>query len=113
VAGLQNTWICALDLRLIRADRIVSLLVPVASGYGPASPGDLSSNAVKAIYAEIDGGTEGDVLTRVKLACAFVFAEQDPAGHVRWVTAGQLPAAWPQSTSPEGSAAALTRSPFA
>ena len=60
VADLRNLWICALDLRLIRADRIVSLLVPVASGYGAASPGDMSRYTAMAIYAEIDGGTEGD-----------------------------------------------------
>ena len=62
VAGLQDTWICALDLRLIRADRIVSLLVPVASGYGATSPGDLSSHSTKAIYAEIDGGRRATLL---------------------------------------------------
>ena len=142
VADLRNIWICAQDLQLIRADRVVSLLVPVGSGYGAASPGDLDLH--RAIYAEIDGGTEGDTISRVKLAdcgksaagellaglaralgaareaepaphdgCVFVFAEQDAAGRSQWITVGQLPAVWPQSTSSEGAPAALTRSPLA
>jgi hypothetical protein len=142
VAGLQNVWICAQDLQLIRADRVVSLLIPLGSGYGAASPGDLDLH--RAVCAEIDGGTGGDTVTRVKLAdcgsspagellaglarafgsardtepasdvgCMFVFAEQDAAGRSRWITASQLPAAWPQSTSANGAAAALTRSPLA
>jgi len=142
VDALQNVWICAQDLQLIRADRVVSLLVPVGSGYGAASPGELNSH--RAIYAEIDGGTQGDTISRVKLAecgkspggellaglaralgsargaalacdggCLFVFAEQDTAGRLQWITAGQLPAAWPQSISPDGAPAALTRSPVA
>jgi hypothetical protein len=45
--------------------------------------------------------------------CVFVFAENDPAGFARWAAASQLPAAWPQSTSPGGAPAALTRSPLA
>lgn len=134
-------WICAQDLQLIRADRIISVLVPVATGYGAASPSDLRLH--KAIYAEIDGGTEGDTITWVKLAnCGrspagevlagltravgsaavaeaaengglFVYAEQDTAGHIRWVAVSKLPEAWPQSTMPSSAAAALTRSPFA
>jgi hypothetical protein len=142
VAGLQNVWICAQDLQLIRADRIVSLLIPVGSRYGAASPGD--SNVDSAICAEIDGGTEGDTISRVKLAdcgksptgellvglaralgsaaeadsasydgCVFVFAEQDAAGRSQWVTATQLPGAWLQSASPDGAPAALPRSPHA
>jgi hypothetical protein len=142
VADLRNVWICAQDLQLIRADRVVSVLVPVGSGYGAASPGDL--NLHRAIYAEIDGGTEGDTISRVKLAdcgkspggelladlaralgsardaepasdggCVFVFAEQDAAGRSQWITASQLPAAWPQSTSSDGTPAALTRAPVA
>src|ERR1022692_2273580 len=31
VPGLQNVWVCAQDLQLIRADRIISLLVPIAA----------------------------------------------------------------------------------
>jgi hypothetical protein len=135
-------WICAQDLQLIRADRVVSLLIPVGSGYGAASPDDLNSH--RAIYAEIDGGTQGDTISRVKLAdcgksaggemlaglaralgsactaesateggCVFVFAEQDATGRLQWMTASQLPAAWPQSNSSEGAPAALTRSPVA
>ena len=142
VDALQNVWICAQDLQLIRADRVVSLLIPVGSGYGAASPGDL--NLDRAIYAEIDGGTEGDTISRVKLAdcgksaggellvglaralgstcdagltsgggCLFVFAEQGAAGRLQWIATSQLPAAWPQSTSSEGAPAALTRSPVA
>jgi hypothetical protein len=134
--------VCAQDLQLIRADRIISLLVPIAAGYGAAPPGDQALQ--QAVCAEIDGGTRGDALTRVKLAdcgrspagellaglaavlgsvaaacpadgagCVFVFAEHDPAGFSRWVAASQLPAAWPQSTSPGGAPAALTRSPVA
>jgi hypothetical protein len=131
--------VCAQDLQLIRADRIISLLVPIAAGYGAASPGDQALQ--KAVCAEIEGGTGGDALTLVKLAdcrrspagelladlaavlgaaapadgagCVFVFAEHDPAGFARWAAASQLPAAWPQSTSPGGAPAALTRSPLA
>jgi hypothetical protein len=142
VADSRNVWICAQDLQLIRADRVVSLLIPVGSGYGAASPGDLNLHG--AIYAEIDGGTEGDTISRVKLAdCGkspgaellaglaralgsardaesafdgerlFVFAERDAAGRLQWIAASQLPAAWPQSTSLDGAPAALTRSPVA
>jgi hypothetical protein len=142
MADLRNVWICAQDLQLIRADRVVSLLIPVGPAYGAASPGD--PNLHRAIYAEIDGGTEGDTISRVKLAdcgkspggellaglaralgsardaeltsvdgCLFVFAEQDAAGRLHWITVSQLPAAWPQSTSSEGAPAALTRSPVA
>ena len=131
---------CAQDLQLIRADRILSLLVPISAGYGAASPDDQALQ--KAVCAEIEGGTGGDALTRVKLAdcgrspagellaglasalgsaaaagpaagagCVFVFAEHDPAGFSRWVAASQLPAAWPQSTGPGRAPAALTRSP--
>ena len=105
-------------------------------------PGDQALQ--KAVCAEIEGGTGGDALTRVKLAdcgrspagellaglaavlgaaatagpadgagCVFVFAEHDPAGFARWAAASQLPAAWPQSTSPGGAPAALTTSPLA
>ena len=140
--GLQNVWVCAQDLQLIRADRIISLLVPIAAGYGAASPDDGSLQ--KAVCAEIEGGTGGDALTRVKLAdcgkspagellaslasalgsaaaagppadagCVFVFAEHDPAGFSRWAIASQLPAAWPQSTNAGGAPVALTRSPLA
>jgi hypothetical protein len=66
VAGLQNVWLCAQDLQLIRADRIVSLMVPIATGYGAASPADQALH--KAVCAEIEGGTGGETLTRVKLA---------------------------------------------
>ena len=38
VTGLQDVWVCAQDLQLVRADRIVSLLVPIATGYGAAAP---------------------------------------------------------------------------
>jgi hypothetical protein len=141
VAGLQEVWVCAQDLQLIRADRIISLLVPISAGYGAASPGDQTLQ--KAVYAEIEGGTGGDALTRAKLAdcgrspagellaglasvlssaaavgpadgagCVFVFAQHDPAGFCRWVTASQLPAAWPEDSSPGDAPAALTRSPL-
>jgi hypothetical protein len=66
VAGLQNVWICAQDLQLIRADRIISLLVPIATGYGAASPEDQALH--QAACAEIGGGAGGEGLTRVKLA---------------------------------------------
>jgi hypothetical protein len=55
VAGLQSVWVCAQDLQLIRADRIISLLVPIAAGYGAASPDDQALQ--KAVCAEIEGGT--------------------------------------------------------
>ena len=112
MAGLQNVWVCAQDLQLVRADRIISLLLPALTGHGAASPGDQHSG--KTICAEIAGGTEGDTLTRVKLAdCGkspaaelledlasalcfaargateergpvFVFVERDAAGFSRW-----------------------------
>jgi hypothetical protein len=96
----------------------------------------------KAVCAEIAGRAGGDALTRVKLAdcgkspagellaglasvlgsaadmatgagCVFVFAEHDPGGFARWAISGQLPAAWPQSTTTCDAPAALTRSPLA
>jgi len=76
VAGLENVWICAQDLQLIRADRIISLLVPIAAGYGAASPDDQTPH--QAVCAEIEGGTGSERLTRVKLAdCG-----TSPAGHL-------------------------------
>jgi hypothetical protein len=142
VTDLQNVWICAQDLQLIRADRVISLLIPVGFSYGAASSDDMDLHG--AVCAEIDGGTGSDTITRVKLTdcgnspagellaglaralgsardtepasddgCMFVFAEQDAAGRSRWITANQLPAAWPQSTSANTAAAALTRSPLA
>jgi hypothetical protein len=66
VAGLQSVWVCAQDLQLIRADRIISLLVPVATGYGTASPGDHALH--RSVCAEIEGGAGGETLTRVMLA---------------------------------------------
>jgi hypothetical protein len=118
VAGLQNVWLCAQDLQLIRADRIVSLMVPIATGYGAASPADQALH--KAVCAEIEGGTGGETLTRVKLAdcgkspaaellaglasvlgsapapgwdggCVFVFAEQDQDGFTRWAPPASSP----------------------
>ena len=110
-------WICALDLQLIRADRIISLLIPIAAGYGAASPDDQALH--QAVCAEIEGGAGSERLTRVKLAdcgtppagqlladlaaalgsaaaatherCLFVFAQQDPAGVTRWATQGRFP----------------------
>ncbi len=133
-------WVCAQDLQLIRADRIISLLVPVATGYGAASPDDHALH--RAVCAEIDGGAGGEGPTRVKLAdcgtspagkllaglafalgaaaaadpgegCVFVFAEQDQAGCTRWATASELPAAWPQSTRTGTVPVPLTNSPLA
>jgi hypothetical protein len=66
VACLRNVWVCARDLQLIRADRIISLLVPVATGYGAASPDDHALH--RAVSAEIEGGTGGETLTWVELA---------------------------------------------
>jgi len=62
VAGLQDVRVCAQDLELIRADRIISLLVPIATGYGAASPGDHALQS--AVCAEIEGGAGGEALTR-------------------------------------------------
>ena len=126
MAGMENVWICAKNLQLIRADRVVSLLVPFAVGYDAASPDDPSHDM--AIYVEVVGGSGGDCVTRVKLAdcadssaaelladlacvlgsvgrgdeaghigCTFVFADKDAAGRLRWVTASHLPASWPQT----------------
>jgi len=74
---------------------------------GKSPAGELLAGLAHAL------GSAGEANSTSGDGCVFVFAEQDGAGHVRWVTAGQLPAAWPQSTSPDGSPAALTRSPFA
>jgi hypothetical protein len=125
VTRLQDVWVCAADLQLIRADRIVSLLVPIAAGYGAASPADRLSGG--AVFAEIDGSAKGDTPTRVKVAdcgkspagelmaglahalgsagtaqdnCMFVFANQETTGRTRWIVTGRFPQAWPQSTSP-------------
>jgi hypothetical protein len=128
------------DLQLIRADRIISLLVPVATGYGAASPDDHTLH--RAVSAEIECATGGETLTRVRLAdcgkspaaellaglaaalgaaaatgpgegCVYIFAEHDRDGFTRWVTASQFPAAWPQSTATGSAPVALTRSPLA
>jgi hypothetical protein len=130
-------WLCAADLQLIRADRVVSLLVPVGPGFGAVSPADVEFQG--AVYAEVEGGTHGDVSTRVKLAeCGkspaaellaglaaelgsaaategrlFVLAERNAAGQVRWMSASTLPAAWPQSSASGEVPAALTSSPLA
>ncbi len=140
MAGSPNVWVCGQDLQLIRAGRIISLLVPMATGYGAASPDDHTLH--RTVCAEVEGGTGGETLTRVKLAdcgktpagellagltstlgsaaaadpddgCVFVFAEQDQAGFTRWATDSRLPAAWPQSTPSGSPPAALTRSPLA
>jgi len=137
VAGLESVWICAEDLQLVRADRIVSLLAAIAARLGVASPADM--NTAGGVYAEVGVGTAADAISRVKLAecgrsaagellaglaqalssaaaqaaahegCAFVFAEQDTAGRLRWVVATQLPAVWPLSRPRDGAPAALTR----
>src|SRR5258708_16327798 len=92
--------------------RIVSLILPAVAGHGAAPPGD--QHAGKIVCADIHGGTDGDTLTRVKLAdCGkspaaevlaglatilstaansadagtgpvFIFAEQDADGYMRW-----------------------------
>ena len=137
VAELRDVWLCAADLQLIRADRVVSLLVPVGPGYGAVSPADVEFQG--AVYAEVEGGTHGDVNTRVKLAecgkspaaalmaglavelssataaegCLFVFAERDAAGQVRWTSASRLPAVWPQSSASGDAPVAATSSPLA
>lgn len=123
VAGPQDVWICAADLQLIRADRVISLLVPAGPGRGAAPPGDRDLHY--AVYAEVRSGTHGDTSTRVKLAdcggsqaasllaglaveltaaasadgCSFVFAERN-AGNVHWASARHLPPGWPQSPPP-------------
>src|ERR1019366_737370 len=66
VPGLPNVRVCGQDLQLMRADRIISLLVPVAAGYGAASPDDRSLQA--GVCADIEAGTGVDTFTRVKLA---------------------------------------------
>jgi hypothetical protein len=43
------------DLQLIRADRIISLLVPIAAGYGAASPDDQALH--QAVRAEIEAAS--------------------------------------------------------
>jgi len=124
---------------LIRADRVISLLIPFAAGCGAGSPDDQALH--RSVCAEVEGGTGGESMTRVKLAdcgrtpaaellaglavalgsavadseegCVFVLAGQDQAGSTRWFTARQLPAAWPQSTAPAGGRVALTRSSLA
>jgi len=65
VACLQNSWICAQDLQLIRADRVVSLLIRVATGYDTASPNDYALH--RTVSAEVEGGAGAESLTRVKL----------------------------------------------
>jgi hypothetical protein len=34
--------------------------------------------------------------------CLFIYADRDPSGRTRWVTADQLPGQWPQNTSASG-----------
>src|SRR5258708_39237170 len=94
VAGLQNVWVCAQGLQLIRADRIVSLLLPALTGHGAASPGD--QHAGKTDCAEVDGGTEGDTVTRAKLAAC----GKSPAAVVLAGPAGPLRPRQPQAQDP-------------
>ncbi len=124
MTALQDVWVCGQDLQLVRADRIVSLLVPLATGYGAASPDDPVSGG--AVFAEVNSSASGgSALARVKLAACgsspagellaglahalgsasssdgptrFVFADQDPTGRAQWIVTDRLPRAWPQST---------------
>lgn len=124
MARLHDVWLCAQDLQLIRADRVISLLITLGPGYGAEPPGDESSAV--GLYAEIVGGLHGDIATGIKLAdcdkrggqallgqlaqvismaaqsdgtsgehCVFVFAERDSQNHMRWTAATQLPSNWP------------------
>jgi hypothetical protein len=131
VPRLTDVWICGSDLLLIRADRIVSLVIPVSAVAAAASPDDTDFH--RFVYAEVVGGTYGDATTRVKLTdcgktpaaelltglaatlssaattadqCAFIFAEDDGDGGRRWVTAAQTPPGWARPQSP-----ALAREP--
>jgi hypothetical protein len=136
VTRQQDVWVCGQDLQLVRADRIVSLLVPLATGYGAASPDDPVSGG--AVFAEVDSSASGSIPARVKLAdcgkspagelladlanalgsvsssdgpaegaCVFVFADQDATGRTHWIVAKRLPQAWPQSTPPERTASSV------
>jgi hypothetical protein len=73
---------------------------------GQSPAGELLASLASALGSAAAAGPAAGA------GCVFVFAEHDPAGIARWVTAGQLPAAWPQSTSPGGAPAVLTRPPL-
>jgi uncharacterized protein YbdZ (MbtH family) len=93
------------------------------------------------VCAEIEGGTGGESLTRVKLltaasrrpgellagpasvlgsaptaesdgGCVVVFAKRDQAEFSCWAIARQLPAAWPQAQAGAALPWCLTRSPL-
>jgi len=125
VTGLTNVWICGADLLLIRADRVVSLVVPVSAVAAAASPDDTDFH--RSVYAEVVGGTHGDATTRVKLTdCgttpaaelltglaatlssaassadryALIAAEDAGDGGRRWVATAQAPPGWARPGSP-------------
>lgn len=125
VTGLTNVWICGADLLLIRADRIVSLMVPVSPVAAAASPDDTDFH--RCVYAEVIGGTHGDATTRVKLTdCgttpaaelltglaatlssaatstdpyAFIAAEDAGDGGRRWAATAQAPPRWAHPGAP-------------
>jgi hypothetical protein len=73
---------------------------------GKSPAGELLAGLANAL------GSAGAVSAAADPGCLFVFAEQDTVGFSRWVTASQLPAAWPQSISEGSASAALTRPPL-
>jgi hypothetical protein len=118
MADLRHVWVRAADLRLVRADRIVSLIAVGPHGR-VERPGERYARGSLHICAEVEGGTEGDSITRVDLAdvdagqaaaviedvagilataagaddgCQFVFAERDVRRAIRWLASRKLPA---------------------
>jgi hypothetical protein len=118
MADLRHVWVRATDLQLVRADRIVSLIAVGPHGRAER-PGERYKRGSLRICAEVEGGTEGDSITRVDLAdtdagqaaaviedlaailataagagdgCLFVFPERDVRGAIRWLASPKLPA---------------------
>jgi len=108
-----------MDLVLFRADRVVSLVIPVSAVAAAASPND--SDFHRFVYAEVAGGPHGDATSRIKLTdcgttpaaalltaltvalssaacctdrCTFIFAEDDGDGGRKWAATAQAPPGW-------------------
>jgi hypothetical protein len=124
MADLRHVWVCAKDLQLVRADRIITLVVAGYHG-GAESADGIGRTGARGIYAEIEGGTDGDFAQKVRLADAdaatagemlaqlagvisaaaahdaaitFVYPERGRDAAVQWTSGPELPPRWPAVT---------------
>jgi hypothetical protein len=123
MADLRHVWVCAKDLQLVRADRIISISWPATTA-APRAPTGSAGQAPGGVYAEIEGGTDGDFAQKVKLAgagattagemlgqlasvittaaaqapvIAFVYPERERGRGVQWTSGPELPDDWPSA----------------